>query len=102
MPEIPDLNIFRKNLSKRLTGKTLTRLTILIPRQLKVPEAALKEALEGRELTAITRTGKELHFSFGDHVLGLHLMLHGKLFWYKRKNENRFTIAELLFADGTG
>jgi len=29
-------------------------------------------------------------------------MLHGTLYWYEHKNENRFTIAELLFSGGTG
>jgi formamidopyrimidine-DNA glycosylase len=103
MPEIPDLNIFSKNLRKRLTGKTLSEINILVPRKLKVPESDLKDAFEGQKLAAITREGKELHFAFENgHVLGLHLMLHGTMYWYDRTNENRFTIAELLFADGTG
>jgi formamidopyrimidine-DNA glycosylase len=103
MPEIPDLNIFNKNLSERLIGKTLATISILILRQLKLPESALKEAFEGQKLIGIRREGKELHFDFQNgHVLGLHLMLHGTMLWYKNKNENKFTIAELLFADGTG
>lgn len=103
MPEIPDLNIFNKNLSKRLIGKVLIEINILVPRKLKVPESALKEAFEGQKLAAISREGKELHFAFENgRVLGLHLMLHGTMFWYDDKNENKFTIAELLFSDGTG
>jgi formamidopyrimidine-DNA glycosylase len=103
MPEIPDLNIFSKNLAKRLTGKKLTRITVLVPRKLKVAESDLKKALDGQKLLAISREGKELHFAFENgHVLGLHLMLHGTMYWYEGTNENRFTIAELLFSDGTG
>jgi formamidopyrimidine-DNA glycosylase len=103
MPEIPDLNIFCRNLSKRLQGKTLTHIQVLVPRKLKVPELALKDALEGQVLSSVTREGKELYFSFQNgHVLRLHLMLHGTMYWYEGKNENRFTIAELLFSDGTG
>jgi formamidopyrimidine-DNA glycosylase len=103
MPEIPDLNIFQKNLSKGLTGKTLAKLTVLVPRRLKVPESELKEAFEGHQLVGISREGKELHFAFKNgHVLGLHLMLHGTMFWYDKENESKFTIAELLFSDGTG
>jgi formamidopyrimidine-DNA glycosylase len=103
MPEIPDLNIFSKNLSKRLIGGTLIQIDVPVPRKLKVPEFALKEAFEGQKLIGITREGKELHFAFeSGHVLGLHLMLHGTMYWYDGKNENRFTIAELLFSDGTG
>lgn len=103
MPEIPDLNIFSSNLAKRLVGKTLTSISILVPRKLKEPEAAFKAALEGQQLSAIDRVGKQLYFAFGDrHVLGLHLMLYGSMHWYEGKNENKFTIAELLFSDGTG
>lgn len=103
MPEIPDLNIFSLNLSKRLVGKKLKLIDVIVPRKLKVPDSALKEALEGQELTAISREGKELYFSFKNgHILAVHLMLHGTMFWYESKNENRFTIVELLFADGTG
>ena len=102
MPEIPDLNIFCKNLSKRLIGKTLVELHVPITRKLKVPESALKESLEGQKLKAIVREGKELHFRFEQHTLGVHLMLHGTMYWFEEKNEQRFTVAQLLFEDGTG
>ncbi|NVM66960.1 formamidopyrimidine-DNA glycosylase [Mucilaginibacter sp. SG538B] len=103
MPEIPDLNIFSSNLRKRLVGKNLSIIDILITRQLKVADATIKEALEGQTLTGIERIGKELHFNFENgHVLSIHLMLHGTMYWYEGRNENKFTIAELLFDDGTG
>lgn len=103
MPEIPDLNIFTRNLAKRLVGQTLAEMHILIPRRLKLPETAFKEALEGQELTTIKRVGKQLYFSFKNgHILGLQLMLYGAMHWYEGKNENKFTIAELMFSDGTG
>ncbi|QEC74720.1 DNA-formamidopyrimidine glycosylase family protein [Mucilaginibacter ginsenosidivorax] len=102
MPEIPDLNIFSGNLAKRLVGRTLSNIHIGVPRKLKEPEAAFKAALEGRQLTAVRRVGKQLYFEFDRHVLGLHLMLYGSMHWYESKNEHKFTIAELLFSDGTG
>ncbi|WP_428329700.1 DNA-formamidopyrimidine glycosylase family protein [Mucilaginibacter sp.] len=103
MPEIPDLNIFSSNLAKRLVGKTLTAIHILVPRKLKTPETAFAAALEGQQLVAINRVGKQLYFVFKEgHVLGLHLMLYGAMHWYEGENENKFTIAELEFADGTG
>jgi formamidopyrimidine-DNA glycosylase len=103
MPEIPDLNIFRDNLAKKLVGRTLAAINIPITRQLKVPETTIQSALEGQVLNAINRFGKELHFTFNNgHVLSVHLMLHGTMYWYEGENENRFTIAELLFTDGIG
>jgi formamidopyrimidine-DNA glycosylase len=103
MPEIPDLNIFSSNLAKQLEGKTLSLIDILITRQLKVPVTEIKTTLEGQLLKGINRIGKELHFEFQNgHVLSIHLMLHGTMYWFEGKNENRFAIAELLFEDGTG
>lgn len=103
MPEIPDLNIFCSNLAKRLVGQTLTNINILVPRKLKQPEAEFKAALEEKVLKAINRVGKLMYFNFSDgHVLGLHLMLFGAMHWYEGENGNKFTIAELLFSDGTG
>ena len=103
MPEIPDLNIFSRNLAKQLVGKTLIEINILIPRRLKLPETAFKEALVGKVLTAINRKGKQLYFVFGEkHVLSMQLMLYGSMHWYEYKNENKFTIAELLFSDNMG
>ena len=103
MPEIPDLNIFCSNLAKRLVGKKLSTIHIMVPRKLKEPEVGFKEALEGQELTSIKRVGKLLYFGLGkSHILGLHLMLYGSMHWYEGKNENKFTIADLLFSDGTG
>jgi formamidopyrimidine-DNA glycosylase len=103
MPEIPDLNIFCTNLAERLVGKILTNISILVPRRLKTPEADFKTALEEQVLLAISRVGKQLYFEFANnHVLSLQLMLYGSMHWYAGKNENKFTIAELMFSDGTG
>lgn len=103
MPEIPDLNVFCTNLAERLVGKTLANISILVPRRLKSPETDFKATLEEQELLAINRLGKQLYFEFANkHVLSVQLMLYGAMHWYEGKNENKFTIAELLFADGTG
>ncbi|RFZ90065.1 Fpg/Nei family DNA glycosylase [Mucilaginibacter conchicola] len=103
MPEIPDLNIFRNNLAKQLVGQKLARIDLLVTRRLKDEENVFQDALQGQILAGIERVGKELHFSFeNQHVLGLHLMLHGSMHWYTGNNENKFTIAELMFGDGTG
>jgi formamidopyrimidine-DNA glycosylase len=103
MPELPDLQVFSRNLTKALKGKKLEKADIKVTAKLNVPEKELKEALEGSILTKIIRVGKELHFEFDNkHILGLHLMLHGQLFLFKNNNEHKFTIIELLFDDETG
>jgi formamidopyrimidine-DNA glycosylase len=103
MPEIPDLEVFSGNLTKKLAGKRIKKVTVLNTKKLNVSTNKLKKALENNVLKQIYRSGKELHFAFKDEtILGLHLMLHGKLEWFEGKNKHKYTILELLFEDATG
>lgn len=103
MPELPDLEVFSHNLNKKLAKKKLKEVTVVNKSKLKVPATQLKESLEGAVLKKVYREGKGLHFAFeNDNVLGLHLMLHGKLNLFEKKNDQKNTIIELLFDDDTG
>lgn len=102
MPELPDLQAFSHNLTKRLKGKKLKEIIVTESKKLNVSEKELKDALEGHELEKIERAGKELHAHFkGGHSLGLHLMLHGGLSLYKDGDTApQFRIITLKFDDG--
>jgi len=103
MPELPDLQVFSRNLTKALKGKKLENIKVIIAQKLNVTEKELKNTLESHKISDVYRVGKELHFEFENkHVLSLHLMLHGQLFLYNNTNENKFTIIEMLFDDGIG
>ena len=102
MPELPDLQVFSRNLEKELAGKKVKKLTIVNDRKLKQPASKFK-VLEKTRLQKVYREGKELRFEFGrDHVLGLHLMLHGKLHLFEHENEQKNTVMEILFTNGRG
>ena len=103
MPELPDLQAFSHNLQKILAGKTVKKIEVPNAKKLNVSVHELNEVLCGQKLEKVYREGKELHikFSKGD-VLGLHLMLHGKLFLFDTKNDNKYSIIELHFDDGSG
>ena len=103
MPELPDLQVFSKNLTKLFAGKTLKQISVPNAKKLNVSVSKLKSSLETQKLSAIKREGKELHFEFknGD-VLGLHLMLRGKLYKFEGKNTEKYSIIELLFSDNSG
>ncbi|MHA4895207.1 DNA-formamidopyrimidine glycosylase family protein [Pedobacter sp. PWIIR3] len=80
MPELPDLEVFAANLEKRFKNKTLKNLTVDYGKKLNVSQKELKEKLEGHKLKAVMREGKTLQLHFGsDTILGLHLMLHGRI-----------------------
>ncbi|MCW3108230.1 MAG: DNA-formamidopyrimidine glycosylase [Segetibacter sp.] len=103
MPELPDLQVFSRNLDKQLSGKALKEVRVVNDSKLKISPKELKDALEGQELIKVYREGKELHFEFKNgNVLGLHLMLNGNLYLFTKTNEHKNTIIELLFNDDTG
>ena len=102
MPELPDLEIFSHNLNKKLAKKELKEVAVVNKSKFKIPSTQLKKSLEGAKLKKVYREGKELHFAFdNDQVLGLHLMLHGKLNLFETRNEQKNTIIELLFDGDT-
>jgi formamidopyrimidine-DNA glycosylase len=103
MPELPDLEVFSHNLNKKLAGKKIKKVTVLQTKKLNVSAATLQKQLQKKTVRTIYRSGKELFIECKDGtVLGLHLMLRGKLEWFTKKNPHKYTIMELLFDDDTG
>lgn len=102
MPELPDLQVFSHNLNKLFKGKTLDEIEVPNHKKLNVTVKELKAALEGQKLINVKRVGKELHFEFEEHVLGLHLMLHGQFHTFDGDNTNKFSIVELHFKGAGG
>jgi formamidopyrimidine-DNA glycosylase len=103
MPELPDLQVFSRNLTKLFKGKKLEKIEIKVVQKLNVPEKKVQETLEGQTLTKVIRVGKELQFEFDNgHILATHLMLHGQLQLFDKTNHHKFTIAELLFEGDKG
>ncbi len=103
MPELPDLQVFSKNLTKKLAGKKLVKLDLIEKKKLKVSAASIRKSVEGKKLQEVYRSGKELRFKFDeDAIIGLHLMLHGDLHLYEGKNTRKSTIATMQFHDETG
>lgn len=103
MPEIPDIEVFASNVKSAFAGKRLIKVKVVNGKKLKDSPAQLSKSLEGNILKDVYRSGKEFRFVFSDGVLlGMHLMLTGDLFPFKDKNENKLTIVELHFDDGSG
>ncbi|PJJ79710.1 formamidopyrimidine-DNA glycosylase [Mucilaginibacter auburnensis] len=103
MPELPDLQVFARNLNKLFKGKTLEKVEVPHSKKLNVSIEQLKDALEGAKLHDVRRVGKELHFAFNNkHVLGQHLMLHGEFRLFDGENKHKSTIIELHFKGEQG
>ena len=97
MPELPDLQVFGKNLEKKLGDKKLIKVSVANSGKVNVSESTLKSKLEGKKLNNISRNGKELYFNFdGKQVLSFHLMLNGEFHFFHETNNYKNTIIELL------
>src|SRR5689334_6616539 len=102
MPEIPDIEVFCRNLKDQLSGKQVTAVKVVNGKKLKDKPAELSKALEGLKVLDVYRSGKELRIQLSkDVVLGIHLMLTGDLFLLEGKNERKSTIVEIHFKDGS-
>ena len=103
MAELPDLTVFAQILSRRFTEKTLKKIEFKVTKKLNLTVDEVKKALEGKKLIKITREGKTLHFHFGKHVLGLHLMLRGELEVLEKGSPlPKYTVFALFFSEGEG
>jgi formamidopyrimidine-DNA glycosylase len=102
MPEIPDIEVFAKNLKALLRGKVVARVKVVNGKKLKDKPKELSAALESRKLEDVYRSGKELRLQFSKNtLLGIHLMLTGDLHLLDKTNERKSTIVEIHFKDGT-
>jgi len=105
MPELPDLEVFRDNIFRRLTSKRLIGLELFNARKVNGCTEDMMRDLPGQELIGIGRVGKELLFNFsGKKVVAVHFMLKGKTDIVKDLGEARdirFAILALAFEHET-
>ncbi len=122
MPELPEVETLRRDLSRLYAGDRLLSLTVTGRRTVRRHRPELLAALEGRELAGVGRLGKYLWFRWDDsQVLVAHLRMSGQLlalgpeapalphthalFAFARAGELRFvdprTFGELFLSEGT-
>lgn len=87
MPEMPEVEIIRRNLEERIKGKFIQDVKILLPRQIKWPlPEAFAALLIGRTVSAVRRRGKYLLLEMENGLLlVVHLRMTGRL-CYKEKD----------------
>ena len=101
MPELPDIEVFTRNLKKMYGGKKLSKIKVVNNKNIKDSQKELSKALEGQKLKDVYRSGKEMRFLFSNRqLLGLHLMLTGDLIPFEETNERKSTKVEFYFEGG--
>ena len=79
MPELPDLQVFSKNLMKRTAHRKIVSADVFNVSRLNVDGETVRTKLLGMEITDIVRDGKELYFQLENSVVfSVHLMLSGR------------------------
>ena len=58
MPELPDLQVFSRNIEKEIAGKKVKRLHVPVSNKLKVSVEALKKELVGQVVKKSLEKGK--------------------------------------------
>ena len=81
MPELPEMETYRRLLSERLTGKEISSVTINREKSINLESAVFIHKVQGAKIQAIHRRAKHIIFklSTGDNLL-LHLMLGGWMY----------------------
>jgi len=81
MPELPEVETIRKQLSRELVGQSFTDIWTDSPKIFRPPAKEILSQIKGQKITAVERRAKLLVFRLsGRENLVLHLRMTGQLF----------------------
>src|SRR3990170_3723385 len=104
MPELPEVETIRRDLSKELKGRKILRLKFYDwAKMLKPDPDSVAKAIEGKKIKDFDRRAKLLLMHLDDHgtTIAIHLKLSGQLFLRKQDDpKDRFTHIVLELDDG--
>lgn len=103
MPELPDVEVYRRELESKALGQRIAAVQVRAPRILgRVPAKRFVERLVGRQFTGARRHGKRLYASLDDGgFLGLHFGMTGALRYFEGEDpEAAFDRVRIDFENG--
>ncbi|OGX20384.1 MAG: DNA-formamidopyrimidine glycosylase [Omnitrophica WOR_2 bacterium RBG_13_44_8] len=87
MPELPEVETYRRDILRHFTGKILEHAYLGREKSSNISCSGFEKTLSGKRLTGIKRFGKMLSFDFEDDISALvHLMVSGR---YVISNERK-------------
>lgn len=82
MPELPEVETIRRDLTKVLVGKKITEVQVINSKAVKVNAENFKKVLVGKKITDIERVGKLMMLDLSDgNFLLVHLKMTGQLIY---------------------
>jgi len=105
MPELPEVEVIRRDLVPHVEGRRIRSATIAAPRLTRRRGASdeVEASLAGKRVQALRRRGKFLVFDLGGESLVVHLGMTGQLRWSVGDGgfrPDRHTHAQLAFEGG--
>jgi formamidopyrimidine-DNA glycosylase len=79
MPELPEVEVVRRGLSRWVSGRTIVDVEVRHPRAVRRDAGGLRDALIGSRIECVSRRGKYLWLPIGDDALVAHLGMSGQL-----------------------
>jgi formamidopyrimidine-DNA glycosylase len=101
LPELPEMENYKQLLNQMLSGKMITSIIINREKSINVPSDVFLNHVNNHRLKTIERRAKHLLFYLDNgHVLLLHLMLGGWMFFGKEEEKpNRTIQVQLSFGN---
>lgn len=98
MPEMPEVETIRRYLNRKLIGKTIANVDILLARQIQnVSKEQFAAKIVGSEITNVDRIGKYLIVRLNNKLnIIFHLRMTGRLV-YSANGENTDKYARIIF-----
>ena len=101
MPELPDLEAYRRNLERLVLRKQVVAATVYKSGRISVPQEEIDDLVSAR-IVALKRNGKEMLLEFDNgRILGIPLMLQGRIDVVSGEEDVRYKIFTLNFPDSS-
>lgn len=104
MPELPEVETVKNTLNLLVAGKTISRVSVNLPRIIRRPDDIdqFSAELQGQTIHSIERRGKFLRFLMDDVVLVSHLRMEGRYGVYTSNDPvEKHTHVVFHMTDGT-
>ncbi len=102
MPELPEVEVIRTGLKRKLRNRVIRGVRISFPGSIKNLSAqTFRKRISGRRIEDISRRGKFLIFSLDDgSFLVIHLKMTGQLIYHQAKEEMARHTRIVFYLDG--
>jgi formamidopyrimidine-DNA glycosylase len=92
MPELPEVETIKRQLSRKIKGKTIKRVEIRLLKLVKMPAKKFKKRVEGQKILDVQRRAKLVIFRLSDGYLLTHLKMTGQLIFNGEENKHTYLI----------